>query len=88
MHNVQFIADKIRRENAFDAYEAEWEYVAKVIDRLFLWIFTITTVAGSAYLILYAPALYDTSEPLPRRCRLGANSTTVDIPYDCDKKLL
>lgn len=30
-----------------------------VLDRLFLWMFTITTVIGSVVILITAPALYD-----------------------------
>lgn len=38
----------------------DWKYVAMVLDRLFLWIFTIAVLVGCAGIILQAPALYDT----------------------------
>ena len=38
----------------------DWKYVAMVMDRLFLWIFTVAVLVGSAGIILQAPALYDT----------------------------
>ena len=42
----------------------DWKYVAMVMDRLFLWIFTIAVLVGSAGIILQAPALYDTREAI------------------------
>ena len=38
----------------------DWKYVAMVMDRLFLWIFTVAVLVGSAGIILQAPALYNT----------------------------
>ena len=38
----------------------DWKYVAMVLDRLFLLIFTVAVLVGSAGIILQAPALYDT----------------------------
>ena len=38
----------------------DWKYVAMVLDRLILWIFTVAVLVGSAGIILQAPALYDT----------------------------
>lgn len=35
-----------------------------VLDRLFLWIFTIACITGSAIIILQAPSLYDTTQPI------------------------
>ena len=35
-----------------------------VLDRLFLWIFTLAVVIGSAAIVLQAPALYDERIPI------------------------
>jgi hypothetical protein len=35
-----------------------------VLDRLFLWIFTSTTIIGTALIFLRAPSLYDTAKPI------------------------
>ena len=37
----------------------DWKYVAMVLDRLFLWIFTLAVLVGTAGIILQAPSLYD-----------------------------
>nr|KAI8768576.1 acetylcholine receptor subunit alpha-like 1 isoform X2 [Biomphalaria glabrata] len=37
----------------------DWKYVAMVLDRLFLWIFTTACVVGTFGIILQAPTLYD-----------------------------
>lgn len=42
----------------------DWKYVAMVLDRLFLWIFTIAVIVGTAGIILQAPTLYDTRVPI------------------------
>lgn len=44
--------------------EEDWKYVAMVLDRLFLWIFTLACVFGTALIILQAPSLYDTTKPI------------------------
>ena len=38
-----------------------------VLDRLFLWIFTLAVLVGTAGIILQAPSLYDDREPLDKR---------------------
>lgn len=35
-----------------------------VLDRLFLWVFTLACVMGTALIILQAPSLYDTTKPI------------------------
>ena len=42
----------------------DWKFVAMVLDRLFLWIFTTACIVGSYAIILQAPSLYDTREAL------------------------
>lgn len=37
----------------------DWKYVALVLDRLFLWIFTTACIVGTCGIILQAPTLYD-----------------------------
>ena len=41
-----------------------WKFVAMVIDRLMLWIFTIACFVGTFGIVLQAPALYDTRRPI------------------------
>lgn len=45
----------------------DWKYVAMVLDRLFLWIFTLAVLVGSAGIILQAPTLYDERAPIDVR---------------------
>lgn len=35
-----------------------------VLDRLFLWIFTLACLIGTALIIFQAPALYDKTKPI------------------------
>ena len=42
----------------------DWKYVAMVLDRLFLWIFTVAVLVGTAGIILQAPTLYDDRQPV------------------------
>ena len=42
----------------------DWKYVAMVLDRLFLWIFTLAVLVGTAGIILQAPTLYDDRRPI------------------------
>ena len=38
--------------------------MAMVLDRLFLWIFTLAVCVGTAGIILQAPSLYDERKPI------------------------
>ena len=42
----------------------DWKYVALVLDRILLWIFTFACIAGPCGIILVAPSLYDKRTPL------------------------
>ena len=42
----------------------DWQFVAMVLDRLFLWIFTAACLVGTFGIIVQAPTLYDTRVPL------------------------
>ena len=54
----------------------DWKYVAMVLDRLFLWIFTTAVCLGTAAIILQAPTLYDDRIPIDIRL---SEITTVAI---------
>jgi nicotinic acetylcholine receptor len=46
--------------------DQDWGFVAMVLDRLFLWIFTIASVVGTFAILCEAPALYDDTEPIDK----------------------
>ena len=50
--NVSFIAEHYRAIQAEDKVSEDWSYVAMVIDRLFLILFTIVNVIGTIVIIL------------------------------------
>lgn len=55
-----------RRYNLCFQVIEDWKYVAMVLDRLFLWIFTVAVLVGTAGIILQAPSLYDDRMPIDR----------------------
>ncbi|KOB78106.1 Nicotinic acetylcholine receptor subunit alpha 3 [Operophtera brumata] len=58
----------------------DWKYVAMVLDRLFLWIFTLAVLVGSAGIILQAPTLYDERAPIDVRLSEIAYATAKPRP--------
>uniref|UniRef100_A0A1B6KLF8 Neurotransmitter-gated ion-channel transmembrane domain-containing protein n=1 Tax=Graphocephala atropunctata TaxID=36148 RepID=A0A1B6KLF8_9HEMI len=44
--------------------DQDWGFVAMVLDRLFLWIFTIASFLGTILILCEAPALYDDTQPI------------------------
>ncbi|XP_074651902.1 acetylcholine receptor subunit alpha-like [Tubulanus polymorphus] len=62
---VRFVADHLKNEDDESQIKEDWKYVAMVLDRLFLWIFTTACVVGTMGIILQAPTLYDDRVPIP-----------------------
>ncbi|BFY96986.1 hypothetical protein BsWGS_00026 [Bradybaena similaris] len=83
--SVTFIAEHLKREDHDSSLPRiwrrkypvmeDWKYVAMVLDRLFLWIFTTACVVGTFGIILQAPTLYDERTPLVQNPTEGCNST-------------
>lgn len=46
--------------------DQDWGFVAMVLDRLFLWIFTVASIMGTILILCEAPALYDDTKPIDR----------------------
>ncbi|PIO73706.1 Cation transporter family protein [Teladorsagia circumcincta] len=68
--NVSFIADHFRAMKKEDKISSDWSYVANVIDRLVLIIFTFVNIAGTVLIIQNSPMLFDHTEPM----KIGAAS--------------
>jgi len=64
LSGVLLIAEQKKRNEECTKVIEDWKYVAMVLDRLFLWIFTVAVLVGTAGIILQAPTLYDDREPL------------------------
>ena len=79
---VQFIAQHIRNNDKDNEVMEDWKYIAMVLDRLFLFLFTMTCFAGSGGIILRAPSLYDMREPI------DAKYTTIGVCMKCDVEIL
>lgn len=52
--------------------DQDWGFVAMVLDRLFLWIFTIASLVGTFAILCEAPALYDDTKPIDTEISLVA----------------
>ncbi|KAI3382357.1 hypothetical protein SNEBB_006713 [Seison nebaliae] len=63
-YGVKYIARHLKADDAERKIKEEWKYVALVLDRLFLWIFTTACFVGMCGIILQAPSLYDSTEPI------------------------
>jgi len=57
---ARFISEHIKEEDDSTMAKEDWKYVAFVLDRLFLWIFTTACFVGTFGIVLQAPTLYAT----------------------------
>lgn len=69
-----------RRDQCFLQVKEDWKYVAMVLDRLFLWIFTLAVLVGTAGIILQAPTLYDDRVPIDKKFSEFATTAVVKCP--------
>jgi len=67
LDGILFIAEQKKSQEESNKIIEDWKYVAMVMDRLFLWIFTVAVLVGTAGIILQAPTLYDDREPIDYR---------------------
>lgn len=64
IQNVEFIAEYFNSLKKEDKISEDWSYVANVIDRIFLIIFSIMNVVGTWVILLNSPAMFDNRTPL------------------------
>ncbi|KAK9874782.1 hypothetical protein WA026_005587 [Henosepilachna vigintioctopunctata] len=64
INDSRFISQHVKNKDAFENVEEDWKFVAMVLDRLFLWIFSLACIFGTGIIIFNAPSLYDTNTPI------------------------
>ncbi|KAK5848586.1 hypothetical protein PBY51_006186 [Eleginops maclovinus] len=57
MDAITYIAEALQAEKDYEALKEDWQYVAMVVDRMFLWIFVIITTIGT--LAIFAVASFN-----------------------------
>ncbi|XP_015440086.1 PREDICTED: acetylcholine receptor subunit beta-like 2 [Dufourea novaeangliae] len=67
LKGVRFIAQHIKDADKDNEVIEDWKFVAMVLDRLFLWVFTLVCIGGTLCIIFQAPSLYDTREPVDQQ---------------------
>ncbi|KAK3605666.1 hypothetical protein CHS0354_032623 [Potamilus streckersoni] len=75
MKDVKIITDKLQKDKKEKLEIRDWQYVAMVMDRLFLFIFTTACLFGTLGIYLNAPSLYD-----PRRA-LDTSNFRIDCGH-------
>ncbi|KAL5004966.1 hypothetical protein ScPMuIL_018422 [Solemya velum] len=61
---VKYLADHYKKNDEEILEIRDWKYVAMVMDRLFLFLFTTACISGTLSIFLYAPSLYDHRKPM------------------------
>ncbi|EYC11013.1 hypothetical protein Y032_0053g2426 [Ancylostoma ceylanicum] len=67
--NICFIAELLKKKDRDDKIDEDWKYVAMVLDRLFLLIFSLACFIGTVLILLQAPTLYDDRKPIDLQYR-------------------
>ncbi|KAM9827373.1 cholinergic receptor, nicotinic, beta 1 (muscle) like [Neosynchiropus ocellatus] len=62
---VTYMADQLKKQDVDDTMTDDWQYIALVVDRLFLWLFVIITTLGTLAMFLDASFNYTPDEPFP-----------------------
>ncbi|XP_071504070.1 neuronal acetylcholine receptor subunit beta-2-like [Diadema antillarum] len=58
---VEVIARHMQREDDENQISEDWRFVALVIDRVFLWVFSVMCLSGTLGIVLRAPMLWETA---------------------------
>lgn len=64
---ISYVCHHLRKEDQEKMIKEQWKYVALVVDRLFLWIFTTACLVGTCSIILSAPSFYDSMPPIDKQ---------------------
>ncbi|XP_053423928.1 acetylcholine receptor subunit beta isoform X1 [Nycticebus coucang] len=63
LSSISYIARQLQKQEDHDALKEDWQFVAMVVDRLFLWTFIIFTSVGT--LVIFLDATYHLPPPVP-----------------------
>ncbi|KAF7229803.1 cholinergic receptor, nicotinic, beta 1 (muscle) like [Nothobranchius furzeri] len=62
---VTYVAEQLKKQDTDDSMTEDWQYIALVVDRLFLWLFVIITTLGTLAVFLDASFNYTPDNPFP-----------------------
>jgi nicotinic acetylcholine receptor len=61
----------------------DWKYVSMVLDRFFLWVFTLACIGGTCGIIFQAPSLYDKRKPIDQELsEIPLRKNNFQVPQD------
>ncbi|VDL84205.1 unnamed protein product [Nippostrongylus brasiliensis] len=85
LQQVRFIAEHFQHNEKESEISDDWTFVAMVLDRLFLLIFSVLNV-GTMFIILEAPSLYDYSEAMNITKYVGFNAyELIELNFKADE---
>ncbi|XP_010886031.2 cholinergic receptor, nicotinic, beta 1 (muscle) like isoform X1 [Esox lucius] len=64
---VTYMAEQLKKQDGTDSERGDWQYLAIVLDRLFLWLFVIITTLGTLAMFLDASLNCTPDDPFPLR---------------------
>jgi nicotinic acetylcholine receptor len=63
----------------------DWKYVSMVLDRFFLWVFTLACIGGTCGIIFQAPSLYDKRVPIDQQLStIPMRRNNFEVPQSTD----
>ncbi|XP_076581044.1 cholinergic receptor, nicotinic, beta 1 (muscle) like [Chaetodon auriga] len=62
---VTYMAEQLKKQDVDDTMTGDWQFIALVVDRLFLWLFVIITTLGTLAMFLDASFNYTPDDPFP-----------------------
>uniref|UniRef100_A0A674PH73 Acetylcholine receptor subunit beta n=1 Tax=Takifugu rubripes TaxID=31033 RepID=A0A674PH73_TAKRU len=63
---VTYMAEQLKKQDTDDSVrKGDWQFIALVVDRLFLWLFVIITTLGTLVIFLDASFNYTPDDPFP-----------------------
>lgn len=66
----------------------DWKYISMVLDRFFLWVFTLACAAGTCGIIFQAPSLYDQRIPIDQKIsEIPLRKSMYQLPTDDVQKI-
>ncbi|XP_067381574.1 cholinergic receptor, nicotinic, beta 1 (muscle) like isoform X2 [Channa argus] len=62
---VTYMAEQLQKQDVDDTMTGDWQFIALVVDRLFLWLFVIISTLGTLAMFLDASFNYTPDNPFP-----------------------
>ncbi|XP_065226403.1 acetylcholine receptor subunit beta-like 2 isoform X2 [Planococcus citri] len=81
LQGVRFIANHIKHTDKENEVIEDWKYVSMVLDRFFLWVFTIACIVGTCMIICQAPSLYDKRQPIDQYFNGTKKNFIIPVPF-------